>query len=313
MNYIKYHNFEEAGQRVLKYLHEHYGFGLWMITRVENEDWVVLQSENEKYEIKQGDVFRWVDSFCYHMVQGKAPKIAPCSNDIELYANAPINKKMVIKSYIGEPLLNEDGSVFGTICAIDNEEKSDEILKDAAIVELLGSLLSNILQGELRENRQRRLRERFEVEALIDSLTGLFNRRAWDRLLAAEEGRCQRYGLAATIFILDLNDLKKINDQFGHAQGDILIQKTAEFLQQNMRSNDVIARIGGDEFVILCPEMIVDEADALYQRLIRLFADANIQVALGYATRKLNSELKDVLIEADQNMYANKKQIKVTD
>ncbi|NHC04222.1 sensor domain-containing diguanylate cyclase [Acinetobacter sp. 187] len=310
MNSIKFHNFEEAGKRVLKYLHEHFGFGLWMITRVENDNWIILQSENEKYDIQQGQVFRWSDSYCYHMVQGKTPKIAPCSNNIEVYANASINQHLEIQSYIGEPLLNEDGSVFGSICGIDTEVKSDDLIKDAPILELLGSLLSTILQSELRENQQRRLRERFEVEALTDGLTGLYNRRAWDSLLKLEEERCQRYGLPATIFSLDLNDLKLINDQFGHDRGDQLIQNTAELLKMNMRANDVIARLGGDEFVILCPEMSCCAADALSERLVMKFAEADIHVAIGYASRQLNTTLDAVLIEADKNMYAHKKRVK---
>lgn len=312
MNSIKFHNFEEAGKRVLQYLHEHFGFGLWMITRVENENWIILQSENEKYDIQPGEVFRWVDSYCYHMVQGKTPKIAPCSKKIEVYAKAPINQHLTIEAYIGEPLLNEDGSVFGTICGIDTEVKPDYLLKDAGIVELLGSLLSTILQSELRENQQRRLRERFEVEALTDGLTGLYNRRAWDSLIDQEEQRCQRFGLAASIFSLDLNDLKQVNDQFGHDQGDCLIQQTASLLEKNMRSNDVIARLGGDEFVILCPEMTLNDADSLLNRLLSLFDEANIQVAIGYSSRELNSNLNQALIRADKNMYMHKKQSKAT-
>lgn len=304
---MQFHNFEEAGKRVLKFLHEHFGFGLWMITRVENDKWIILQSENEKYEIKQGQVFRWVDSYCYHMVQGKTPKIAPCSKKIEVYAQAAINQHLNIESYIGEPLMNEDGSVFGTICGIDTEIKSEEILKDSPIIELLGSLLSTILQSELRENQQRRLRERFEVEALTDGLTGLYNRRAWGRLLNQEEERCQRYGLPSTIFSLDLNDLKQVNDQFGHAQGDRLIQNAANLLTRSMRSNDVIARIGGDEFVILCPEMTMLDAEGLFDRLLSIFAEVNLQVAIGYSCRQLNTTLQDVFIQADQNMYRHKK------
>lgn len=311
MHSIKFHNFEEAGKQVLQYLHQHLGFGLWMITRVENDDWIILQAENQKYDIKPGEVFGWADSFCYHMVQGKTPKIAPCSNEIELYSKAPINNKLSIKSYIGEPLFNEDGSIFGTICAIDDKPHSEDILKDAALISLLGSLLSSILQSELRENKQRRLRERYEVEALTDSLTGLYNRRAWDQLLEAEEGRCQRYGLPAAIFSIDLNDLKQVNNQFGHEAGDQLIQRTSDVLVEHMRVNDVIARMGGDEFTILCPETKAEDAVILYHRLSEIFAAANIHVAIGYAVRQLTKDLHQVLIEADKNMYEHKKKAKL--
>lgn len=306
-----FQNFAEAGKQVLQYLYENFGFGLWMITRVEGDDWIVLNAHNDKYNIQVGDVFQWADSFCYHMVQGKTPNIVPCVEDVSLYATAPINREFLIKSYIGQALLNEDGSVFGTLCAIDTEVKSDDILKHASLIELFANLLSSILQSELRENQQRRLRERFEVEALTDALTGLFNRRAWDRLLAAEEGRCQRYGLAATIFSIDLNDLKQINDDLGHDHGDQLIQKTAKLLTETTRSNDVVSRIGGDEFAVLCPEMSLHEAHILYARFTQIFKEAKIQAAFGFATRQLNSDLAQAVIKADKNMYAHKRSIKV--
>src|SRR5690606_39291468 len=85
INHAGFKSFEEAGQTVLKYLHTRFGFNLWMITRTEGDDWIVLQSEDNGYGIKPGQVFRWADSFCSQMVQGKAPRIAPYSPAIPLY------------------------------------------------------------------------------------------------------------------------------------------------------------------------------------------------------------------------------------
>lgn len=70
-----------------------------MITRTEGDDWIVLQSEDNGYNVQPGQVFRWADSFCSHMVQGKAPRIAPRSGDIPLYVNAPIAKQVEISIY----------------------------------------------------------------------------------------------------------------------------------------------------------------------------------------------------------------------
>lgn len=84
MNNAEFKNFEEAGQAVLKFLYQKFGFNLWMITRTEGDDWIVLQSEDNGYNVQPGQVFRWADSFCSQMVQGKAPRIAPRSEDIPL-------------------------------------------------------------------------------------------------------------------------------------------------------------------------------------------------------------------------------------
>ena len=96
--------------------------------------------------------------------------------------------------------------------------------------------------------RESRRSERLAVEALIDPMTKLSNRRAWDQLLAKEEERCQRYGHAAAVFIIDLDGLKQINDDAGHASGDRLILEAAEAMREVAREVDVVARLGGDEF-----------------------------------------------------------------
>ena len=113
------HDFESAGRAVLAFLHRRLGFGLWMITRTEGEDWIVLQVEDHGYGISPGTVFRWADSFCSEMVQNNGPKVAPNSDIVPAYAAAPIGQQVPIKAYIGVPLSNADGSLFGTLCAID--------------------------------------------------------------------------------------------------------------------------------------------------------------------------------------------------
>lgn len=310
MNSAEFKNFEEAGQAVLKFLYQKFGFNLWMITRTEGDDWIVLQSEDNGYNVQPGQVFRWADSFCSHMVQGKAPRIAPRSEDIPLYVNAPIGKQVDIKAYIGQPLTKEDGSLFGTLCAIDPKPQSDAITKEAGLIDLLGQMLSYILQGELREVEQIRQRERFKEEALNDSLTGLFNRRAWDNLIGLEEERCKRYGHPTAILMIDLNNLKTVNDSLGHTAGDELIQKAATALKGCVRSNDIVARLGGDEFAILSIENNQVNAENLVNRVLQVFAEANISAAIGLAMRNPLNGLLKALQEADEKMYAHKKKIK---
>lgn len=303
----KFKKFEEAGQIVLKFLYQRFGFNLWMITRAEGDDWIVLQSEDNGYNVKPGQVFRWADSFCSHMVKGKAPTIAPRSEDIPLYASAPINKLVAIKAYIGQPLTNEDGSLFGTLCAIDPQPKSETILKDAGLVEVLGKMLSYTLQAELREVEHLRKLERIEFESLTDVLTGLFNRRAWDKLVHLEEERCKRYGHPTAVLMIDLNDLKVTNDTFGHFAGDELIQKAASTLKKCIRTNDILARLGGDEFAILSIENNKEGAEVLLERILQAFDEANISTAIGLAMRNPAHGIFRAIREADKKMYEHKK------
>lgn len=310
MDHINFRSFQEAGQAVLKFLHSHFGFNLWMITRVEGKDWIVLQSEDHGYDVQPGQVFQWADSFCFHMIAGKGPKIAPRSEDIPLYATAPINQQVNIKSYIGQPLIHEDGSLFGTLCAIDPQIKSDAIMQEVELVELFGNLLSNILQAELRQNEQIRQHERLEAEALRDGLTGLYNRRAWEKLVTTEEERCKRYGHPAAVFFIDLNDLKKVNDSLGHDRGDELIQQTANVLRNTARSNDIVARLGGDEFVILSVENDEAGAEVLLSRLMQALKQEKIAAAIGVAMRHPAQGLFKAAAEADRRMFEHKRQLK---
>ena len=307
MENINFKSFQDAGQAVLQFLHKHFGFDLWMITRVEGLDWIVLQTEDHGYGVQPRQVFQWADSFCFHMVAGKAPRIAPRSEVIPLYATAPINQQVCIKSYIGQPLVKEDGSLFGTLCAIDPEIKSEAIVQDMQLVELLGQLLSSILQAELRQIEQVRQRELLQEEASKDELTGLYNRRAWDKFLRAEEERCKQYGHPAAVLFIDLNDLKKVNDSLGHEEGDRLIQNAAQVLRDNVRINDIVARLGGDEFVILSVENDKTGAETLLDRLIAAFAEANIGAAIGLAMRHPSQGLFAALAQADQNMFEYKR------
>lgn len=234
----------------------------------------------------------------------------PRSEEIPLYATAPINQQVCIKSYIGQPLLKEDGSLFGTLCAIDPETKSEAILQDMQLIELLGQLLSSILQAELRQSEQIRQHELLQEEASKDELTGLYNRRAWEKLLRAEEERCKQYGHPAAVLFIDLNDLKKVNDSLGHDEGDKLIQNAAQVLRDNVRINDIVARLGGDEFVILSVENDETSTESLVDRLINAFAAANIGAAIGMAMRHPGHGLFAALAQADQNMFEYKRRKK---
>lgn len=306
MNHIILNNFEEAGRAVLKFLHQRFGFNLWMITRTEGDDWIVLQSEDNGYNVKPGQVFHWADSFCSQMVQGKAPRIAPYSPDIPLYREAQINKLVDIQAYIGQPLIKEDGSLFGTLCAIDPHPQPQDLIKEAELIDLLGEMLSRILQSELREIEQVRKTEHFEAESLSDSLTGLFNRRAWDKLVDLEEDRCKRYGHPTTVLMIDLNNLKTTNDKLGHAAGDELIQKAAYTLKEQVRSNDIVARLGGDEFAVLSIETNLENAEKLVTRIEQAFSEANLSAAIGLALRNPTYGLHAAIMEADEKMYQNK-------
>ncbi|PNW56849.1 UNVERIFIED_CONTAM: histidine kinase [Euhalothece sp. KZN 001] len=296
-------DFESAARAVLSYLHQRLGFSLWMVTRTEGNDWIMLQVEDHGYGVKKGSVFCWSDSFCSRMVRGEGPKIAPEVSSITAYVEAPIGQQVPIGAYIGIPLVLSDGSLFGTLCAIDPNPQSEAIKEELHTVELLAQMLSTILENELKYNEQARNLERMEAEAMSDVLTELYNRRGWEKLLLAEENRCQRYGHPAGIIYIDLDNLKPINDKKGHAAGDQLIYTAAQEICAAVREQDIVARIGGDEFAVLGIECNEEQIESLGQRIEASLNLANIEASWGYASRHPSKGLIAACEEADAKMY----------
>lgn len=299
-------DFAAASQSVVRFLYDRLGFDLWMVTRTEGKDWIVLQSEDHGYGIAPPTVFNWADSFCSRMVNDEGPRIAPRSKEIPAYAAAPIGRQIPIESYIGVPLTHDDGSLFGTLCAIDPKPHPEAITKELPLIELLASMLSSILNAELRAIENLRQSERSRQEAEIDGLTGIYNRRGLDRFLEVEEKRCLRYGHPASVIVIDLDGLKELNDSRGHAAGDDLIRRAAATLRGAARERDIVARTGGDEFVIVGLECDEEEARDLVYRLQERLSEAGVLASLGFAVREPVLGLTYACGAADQAMYRDK-------
>src|SRR5712692_2871237 len=126
----------------------------------------------------------------------------------------------------------------------------------AGQIELMASL-------RLRANEYHKL-------AMIDPLTGLYNRRFAEHRLQAEVDRSRRYGHPLTVVVLDLNNFKQINDKYGHVAGDMVLKEFAARLKQSLRISDLPVRLGGDEFLVLLPECPADQVPTLLTRIGRV-------------------------------------------
>jgi diguanylate cyclase (GGDEF)-like protein len=148
--------------------------------------------------------------------------------------------------------------------------------------------------------------ERAEADALVDELTGLFNRRGWDRLTEREEARAARYGHGSAVFMMDVDGLKQKNDREGHAAGNDLLRRVAHCVRSVVREHDVAARLGGDEFAVLAVESDTDQARALQERLDREFVAAGVSVSIGIAHRDYFGGIPAAVERADAAMYRAK-------
>lgn len=301
-----FQDFESASRAVLDLLHARYGFGLWMVTRVEGTDWIVLHAKDTTYGLEERRVLHWDDTFCYHMVTQGAPRVAANIKTVAPYANSPVNQQIDIGAYIGVPLTHEDGSLFGTLCAIDKETHADIAVEEVALIEMLAQLLSTLLCFDLRAVEEARRADRVESESLLCPLTGLRNRRGWNEKVHEEEIRAQRLGSPIGVFSIDLDDLKYVNDNHGHAQGDQLIRRAANAITASLREIDVAARVGGDEFTILALECTDEGAAEILERLRNAFKAEGVSASIGMAMRNPEEGLEATIDDADKAMYADK-------
>ena len=182
-----------------------------------------------------------------------------------------------------------------------------------------GRPLSAILQLQGIDERKH-LEGQLEHLADHDPLTGLYNRRRFARELTRHIAYSRRYGGCGAVLMIDLDDLKRVNDRFGHAVGDELISGAAGLLRARLRSTDVLARMGGDEFAVLVPNATLPEAELLADELNHVLREEcasspaavagppGVSASIGVAVFDDRGDLTghDVLVSADHAMYAAK-------
>lgn len=276
-----YSDFESASRAVLTFLYERMGFDLWMVTRTEGEDWIVLQSEDHGYGVKDGAVFRWADSFCSRMVLGLGPCIAPTSDDVPAYKEAPIGQQVPIGAYIGLPLLDAEGSLFGTLCAIAPMPQPRILHDELPLLQLLGNMLSTLLVSELKLSSQQRRTEIVSKSVTTDAVTGLLNQASWDRIAAAEEHRCRIYGYPASIIAVRIEGLTLLNTD----PEKQLASRAADIIRSVLSDNDSAAFSQSGDFLLMAAERNAVKGEAILKQLQSKFQTAGVAARFGFATR----------------------------
>lgn len=299
--------FDDACASVLEYLRTAVPMGLWSVSRHTDGKQLHLAVQDSAYGKVAGDSHRWSDSMCQYMVTGAGPQIAPDVEKVDVYATAGVRDELQIGAYVGLPLLQADGTVFGTLCGLDQVPQPPELAQHGPLLQILAQLLSTILQADLQRTDAQRLAERAAMDAETDVMTGLYNRRGWERFLSAEEARYRRFGQTGSVIILDLDSLKQVNDQYGHDQGDEHIRQAARAIRETTRAADIVARLGGDEFGILAAHTESDQAEHLVRRLHARLVEVGTPGSIGYAPYTIISGFPGAWQSADAAMYEQKR------
>lgn len=239
-------------------------------------------------------------SFCGHAILGTGvmqvpdARLDPRFTDNPLVAGDPR-----IRFYAGCPIAAPDGSKIGTLCLIDSEPRVLSGGDEQALADLAELVEREIAAIQL---------------ALDDELTGLSNRRGF--LLMADKvlDVCRRQGVAAALVFADLDNLKLINDRFGHEEGDRAIREMAAILTLTLRSSDVLGRVGGDEFCALLSGKSTgeDAVERVQFSLARRNAQSSnlypLELSIGLADFDPLEPmpLTELMDRADQAMYESK-------
>ena len=268
--------FRQAAATVVDDAAAHHRRVTWIVARVDGGDYVVVTAAGGGRRVAAGD------------------RLEPGPRDLAV------------------PLELPNGAPLGVLCGLDAGPKGPSPV-DPAGVQRLADLLAAVAGAEwevgqqtTRADEATRRADQVEVEALTDALTGVSNRRAWDRALEAEDRRHRRYGGPAAVVVIDLDGFKEVNDTQGHLSGDLLLRLVARVIQDTSRESDVVARTGGDEFAVLALNCEEPQLEVLVTRLRKAFAAEGVPASIGGASRREDAGMAEAWSEADDLMFAEK-------
>jgi two-component system cell cycle response regulator len=192
----------------------------------------------------------------------------------------------------------------------------DYLTKPVDYQELLARLRTGTRILEL-EDRLLGAQKQMEYQATHDSLTGLWNRPAWKKLLTAEFERASRNATSVAVLMIDLDHFKLVNDTYGHSAGDAVLKNIGDVLHSLVRSYDHAGRYGGDEFIVIAPELSQDSAFDYADRIRATLAQITVNhegvalsptvtIGVGFADR-VYERSPDIMVHlADHALYQAK-------
>lgn len=242
------------------------------------------------------------------------------SKELILTSNIDAHKRPIIKksqrafsenydtvNCVIVPLICQD-SVVGVLNLADKigngSFSSDDILIIELFSQLVGASLGNV-----------KLFEKIQKQAVTDGLTGLANHRAFYETLEKELWRSRRYGGKISMIMVDVDDLKKVNDTHGHRVGDSVIRAVSVAIKESIRQIDTAARYGGDEFGVILPNTLLEDAVAVAQRVLDAVSRASIvyngqmvpiSVSVGLGQYDSASTPEDITSSSDEALYSAK-------
>jgi len=167
--------------------------------------------------------------------------------------------------------------------------------------------LANQMAAAYDEIRQQGANLLTITEVRTDPLTGVMNRRGLDDTLNSHKALASRYGSTFSVAVLDIDHFKRINDQHGHLQGDVVLQQLADTVSEGLRETDVFGRFGGEEFLVLMPHTDLSGACIFAERIRRRVEEQTaVTVSIGVAMMEPGEGVGQLIERGDMALYAAK-------
>jgi len=313
---------DEVFRRVMQVIGEYFAPQYWSLLLMEDD------TERLKFEIVMGVNAEKLIAFSLGPGEGIAGWV--CQNGEPLViADVRYDKRFsprvdellgfTTRSVVCVPLLNGRNKIIGVIELINKIPSSQKALgADESFTDIDMALLSSIgvFTGIAAENAF--LHQKVVDMAMIDSLTGLNNRLYFNQAFDREVERVLRYGDTICVLMIDVDDFKTVNDTYGHLAGDEVLRAIAGILQSAVRKSDVVARYGGDEFIILMPMADETKGKAVAARIRESLGTWNetspfsaVQLGLSIGIHEAGPDnVRDILSKADEKLYREKQHCK---
>ena len=220
----------------------------------------------------------------------------------------------------GTDVVQMKGAIQGSIENIRHhlaDQRQQEEQRQEELEHQLKSVNQRLVQMESESDRLRARLAEERVQAMTDPLTNVPNRLGYDKQVAQEFSRWQRYNSPLSILVCDIDFFKKINDSYGHKAGDRALMAIAKSMDLHIRETDYLARVGGEEFVVLLPETNLQQAEVVAEKLRKgvescaFVYDGQpvpITISGGIAEFSTGDQVDDVYVRADKALYRAKQQ-----
>ena len=292
---------------LIKILKHEINLDLWMITRVVDDDWIMLAISENSYGVNVNDVKVWSESVCCNMVEKKGPNIVPCLSEVPAYANAPIASQLDFKSYVGYPLKSEDGKLLGTLCAIDPNKQEASFEGHHTLIEDFVIIVQTMLRSSTEINRLNSLakspllHDQSNVGNDSEGL-GMLNQDAFYNIAKQQKARLDNIASPLSLVLIDIQRFPSSFDDNVDKFEALLSAKA--IITRLIRETDIAFKLNGNHFALLMIDTDSKTLTLQVVNIIKVLQARGFKVSVGAHVCKQQETIEYAIQKAQQRRFA---------